>query len=399
MDIFFRIFLGLKSGNFLYQIPYKYILVLPNISFEKHMDDFIPQTLNESLNEWCARLVNILTPRVIENLWILLEEARKTSADAKQLDKYLLSFQQLLQFVPKWSSTQVEEIRKQIIRKSGCNHLEELVTCAHIIMTKALVCARPGNRQKQLNVNIPKIDNFLHKVFIKSAGHSYRNAYLFEKEVVKLQYQKNMHDLEILVQRSILDTVRENIPEEEIIRAFLDENYEYEEEVIIEPIPDEDSGVSVSDTGATSDKVDTKESSESGYEKYSSSSTGNQDDENEEKHPYIQDINSDPVITRLEFNEEDTSFKPYSTNSNTNVATLANSSSSSDPKTIQQLADRSAAMGFMKDQEQASDKMSLVSSATDVNLDDIMDILDDKPSISDTFSGGQDFMLDIEDLA
>ena len=149
------------------------------------------------------------------------------------------------------------------------------------------------------------------------------------------------------------------------------------------------------------DKVDTKESSESGYEKYSSSSTGNQDDENEEKHPYIQDINSDPVITRLEFNEEDTSFKPYSTNSNTNVATLANSSSSSssDPKTIQQLADRSAAMGFMKDQEQASDKMSLVSSATDVNLDDIMDILDDKPSISDTFSGGQDFMLDIEDLA
>jgi hypothetical protein len=366
------------------------------------MDDFIPQTLNESLNEWCARLVNILTPRVIENLWILLEEARKTSADAKQLDKYLLSFQQLLQFVPKWSSTQVEEIRKQIIKKSGCNHLEELVTCAHIIMTKALVCARPGNRQKQLNVNIPKIDIFLHKVFIKSAGHSYRNAYLFEKEVVKLQYQKNMHDLEILIQRSILDTVRENIPEEEIIRAFLDENYEYEEEVIIEPVPEENSGDSASASVSDKDKVDTKESSESsesGYEKYSSSSSGNQDDESEEKHPYIQDINSDPVITRLEFNEEDTSFKPYSTISNTNVATLANAPS--DPKTIQQLADRSAAMGFMKDQEQASEKMSLVSSATDVNLDDIMDILDEKPAaVADTFGGsGQDFMLDIEDLA
>lgn len=357
------------------------------------MDDFIPQTLNESLNEWCARLVNILTPRVIENLWILLEEARKTSADAKQLDKYLLSFQQLLQFVPKWSSTQVEEIRKQIIRKSGCNHLEELVTCAHIIMTKALVCARPGNRQKQLNVNIPKIDIFLHKVFIKSAGHSYRNAYLFEKEVQKLQYQKNMHDLEILVQRSILDTIRENIPEEEIIRAFLDENYEYEEEVIIEPVPEEDSGVS--DKEKVVDKVDTKESSESSdssesrYEKYSS----DKNDENEEKHPYIQDINSDPVITRLEFNEEDTSFKPYSTNSNANVATLANSSS--EPKTIQQLADRSAAMGFMKDQEQASEKMSLVSSATDVNLDDIVDILEVTPA----FPESQDFMLDIEDIS
>ena len=355
------------------------------------MDDFIPQTLNESLNEWCARLVNVLTPRVIENLWILLEEARKTSADAKQLDKYLLSFQQLLQFVPKWSSTQVEEIRKQIIKKSGCNHLEELVTCAHIIMTKALVCARPGNRQKQLNVNIPKIDIFLHKVFIKSAGHSYRNAYLFEKEVVKLQYQKNMHDLEILIQRSILDTVRENIPEEEIIRAFLDENYEYEEEVIIEPVPEENSGDSATSDAVSDkekDKVDTKESSESGYEKYS-----NKTDENDEKLPYIQDISSDPVITRLEFNEEDTSFKPYSPISN---ATLANSS---EPKTIQQLAEKSAAMGFMKDQEQASDKMSLISSATDVKLDDIMEILDEKP-VKDSFSSmNQDFMLDIEDIA
>jgi len=254
-------------------------------------------------------------------------------------------------------------------------------------MTKALVCARPGNRQKQLNVNIPKIDIFLHKVFIKSAGHSYRNAYLFEKEVVKLQYQKNMHDLEILIQRSILDTVRENIPEEEIIRAFLDENYEYEEEVIIEPVPEENADDSVSD------KVDTKESSgssESGYDKYSSN-TGNQDDEGEEKHPYIQDINSDPVITRLEFNEEDTSFKPFSTNVS-ETTTLANSSS--EPKTIQQLADRSAAMGFVKDQQQASDKMSLVSSAMDVNLDDIVDILDEKPA----FPESQDFMLDIEDI-
>lgn len=53
----------------------------------------------------------------------------------------------------------------------------------------------------------------------------------------------------------------------------------------------------------------------------------------------------------------------------------------------------------MKDQEQASEKMSLVSSATDVNLDDIMDILDEKPAVAETFGGGQDFMLDIEDLA
>lgn len=354
------------------------------------MDDFIPQTLNESLNEWCARLVNILTPRIIENLWILLEEARKTASDAKQIDKYLLSFQQLLQFVPKWSSTQVEEIRRQIIKKSGCNHLEELVTCAHIIMTKALVCARPGNRQKQLNVNIPKIDAFLHKVFIKSSGHSYRNAYLFEKEVVKLQYQKNMHDLELLIQRAILDTIRENIPEEEIIRAFLDENYEYEEEVIIEPVPEpneKESDDAKKETVVSSPNEDkSKDNQESGYESYSTKVN-----EEDVKHPYIQDLNDEPVITRLEFNENDTSFKPYSSMSE-NSSTLANST---EPKTIQQLAEKSAAFGFMKDQEEASDKMSQLSSANDIHLEDIVDVLDEKPA----FSESQDFMLDIEDIA
>jgi len=361
------------------------------------MDDFIPQTLNESLNEWCARLVNVLTPRVIENLWKLLEEARRTAMDAKQLDKYLLSFQQLLQFVPKWSVAQVEEVRKHIIQKSGCQHLEELITCAHIILTKALVCARPGNRQKQLNVSIPKVDVFIHKVFIKSAGHAYRNAYLFEKEVAKLQYQRNMHDLEKLVQRAILDVIRENIPEEEIIRAFLDENYEYEEETIIENIPEE-SAIGEREDG---EKKENKEERGGAMD----------DDRVGGEVPYIQDVSKEPVITRLEFNEE-SSIPSSSSNYDTGLEIVKSKGEDSvselesvdldsfQPKTIQQLAEQSSAMDFMKTNEQLNSE--------EVNLSGLIDVYDlaaeeEEKAKSlgavDYLKDSQDFMLDIQDIS
>ena len=358
------------------------------------MDDFIPQTLNESLNEWCARLVNVLTPRVIENLWKLLEEARRTAMDAKQLDKYLLSFQQLLQFVPKWSIAQVEEVRKHIIQKSGCSHLEELITCAHIILTKALVCARPGNRQKQLNVSIPKVDVFIHKVFIKSAGHSYRNAYLFEKEVSKLQYQRNMHDLEKLVQRAILDVIRENIPEEEIIRAFLDENYEYEEETIIENIPDE----SLEEKGE-----DRREKKMEG---------GAMDNHGERGEiPYIQDVSNEPVITRLEFNEESVIPSASSMGQSGLEVIKSNGDIESNlesvdldvflPKTTQQLAEQSSAMDFMKTKEETSEQLKTDDFS---NLIDVFDLGAEEEKSSSLgavnhLNDSNDFMLDIEDIS
>ena len=349
------------------------------------MDDFIPQTLNESLNEWCARLVNVLTPRVIENLWKLLDEARRTAMDAKQLDKYLLSFQQLLQFVPKWSIAQVEEVRKYIIQKSGCHHLEELITCAHIILTKALVCARPGNRQKQLNVSIPKIDVFLHKVFIKSAGHAYRNAYLFEKEVSKIQQQRNMHDLEKLVQRAILDVIRENIPEEEIIRAFLDENYEFEEETIIENIPDSET---VEEKGIVESIVQT---------------TGGETVGSGESVPYIQDVSSEPVITRLE--TDDVGLEVMKTASAVGFGGgngLINSEFQ--PKTVQQLAEQSSAMDFVQTVEKIGDSIGGGDGLLDVfDLDAEIGGGKEPMSLGATDyldkSPGGDFMLDIEDIA
>jgi len=112
------------------------------------MDDFVISNLQESRNEWCSRLVSIFTPLVCEGIKSILNEAWKLCLDNDEVNKYLMTFQNLLSRVPKWNNEIVEEERKRIIERSGCNYLEDLITCVHIIQLKVLTCIRVGNKSE-----------------------------------------------------------------------------------------------------------------------------------------------------------------------------------------------------------------------------------------------------------
>ena len=206
------------------------------------MDDFNLNALNESKNEWSARLINILTPLVIDGYKSILEEAVKLCRDNGESDKYLMTFQNFISRVPKWNPDIIEKERTRICEKSGCNYLEDLVVCIHIIQLKILTAIRVGQKQKKIEINIPKLDDFIHKVYINVARKIYKNVYLFELGIQPLQIQKNHRELEILVQECILNTVRESIPVEAILKAYMDETVEEDvteeikEQVIERPI-------------------------------------------------------------------------------------------------------------------------------------------------------------------
>ena len=201
------------------------------------MDDFVVSNLYESRNEWCSRLVSILTPLIIEGIRSIFNESYKMCVENNECSKYLMTFQNLLSRIPKWNDVIIEQEKKRIVERSNCHYLEDLITCVHIIQLKILTCVRVGNKQKQIDIAIPKIDNFIHKVYIQVARKLYMNTYLFETAISQLQTQKYGRELEIIVQECILRTIRESIPTEEIIRAYTDESVEHEEEVTIEHIP------------------------------------------------------------------------------------------------------------------------------------------------------------------
>jgi hypothetical protein len=250
------------------------------------MDDFVPSTLHESKNEWCGRLVSILTPLVMDGIHSIFNESWKMCIDNNEMSKYLMTFQNLLTRVPKWNSLILEEECKRIIEKSGCNYIEDLISCVHIIQLKILTCIRVGNKQKKIDISIPKLDNFIHRVYVHSARKIYSNVYLFEKNISDLQVQKNRREMEIMVQECILNSIRESIPTEAIIRAYMDETVEEEEEVFVEPIEDVDVDVDVSLNVVTETDLKKVEG---------------------ELPPVlsVQNLNDEKVVTRLTFNDID----------------------------------------------------------------------------------------------
>ena len=254
------------------------------------MDDFVISNLHESRNEWCSRLVSIFTPLVIEGMRSIFNESWKICVDNDEINKYLMTFQNLLSRVPKWNNNIIEEERKRIIERSGCDYLEDLISCVHIIQLKVLTCIRVGNKQKKIDISIPNLDSFIHKTYINAARKIYTNVYLFEKNLSPLQLQKNNRELEMIVQESIMMAIRESIPTEAIIRAYMEEGIEHEEQVFIEDVeePKEEE----------IKKEDVKEDQEE-----------SEQEKDEEKIPEIvptiENLDNEDVVTKLSFNDMD----------------------------------------------------------------------------------------------
>lgn len=198
------------------------------------MDDFNLNGLQESKNEWSSRLINILTPFVIEGIRSMFNESRKVCINNNEEEKYLMTFQNFLSRTPKWNASIIDEEKNRIVQKSNCNYLEDLITCVHIIQLKLLTAVRVGIKQKKINISIPKLDDFIHKIYINSCRKVYSNVYLFELNIPPLQVQKHNRELEVIIQDCILNTIRESIPVETILRAYLDETIEedVEEEIV-----------------------------------------------------------------------------------------------------------------------------------------------------------------------
>jgi hypothetical protein len=329
------------------------------------MDDFVISNLHESRNEWCARLVSIFTPLVSEGIKSIFNESWKLCIDNDEANKYLMTFQNLLSRIPKWNNTIIEEERKRIIERSGCNYLEDLISCVHIIQLKVLTCIRVGNKQKKIDISIPKLDNFIHKVYINVARKVYMNVYLFEKNVPQLQTQKNNRELEVIIQECILQAIRESIPTEEIIRAYMDEAVEHEEEVIIE---------NIEEPVVPEEPIEQQKSNP-------------MEETAPESVPSIKNIDNDPVTTRLTFNDIDSMLDE----NNNNQLIQA-------PKTIERLEEISTNRAFQRklEEESSDDEDDKIKIHTDDMIDlSGFDILDEisgpKPS--------DDFILDgIEEL-
>ena len=192
------------------------------------MDDFSLVSLKESRNEWCIQLIQKLSPAIVAGLATIFTESFKLCTSTNEQSKYLMTFQNFLARIPKWNTTIVEKETTLIIESSGCAYLGDLLTCVHIIILKALTCVRVGIKQKKIDIDIPPLHKFIHSVYILVARKIYTNIYLYEQNLSPLQTQQHNYQIEQIINECILNAVRESIPVDSLLRAYMDESVEEE---------------------------------------------------------------------------------------------------------------------------------------------------------------------------
>ena len=286
--------------------------------------------------------------------------------------KYLMTFQNLISRVPKWNTAIIEDERKRIIERSGCTYLEDLITCVHIIQLKVLTCVRVGNKQKKIDISIPNLDNFVHKAYVNVARKCYTNVHLFEKNVSPLLTQRNNRELEQLVQECILNTIRDSIPTEAIIRAYMDENVEQEEEVIVENVPDEPAPDTPAVVETTVDPPPVVE----------------MEPEQIPVVPSIENLDEAQVVTKLTFNDID-SVLDMGTGDISNIVV------SKDPELLEAQSVSRALQNKLDEEDDMDDRIKIHTDTIDLGEMDFLDM----NSSGKMSSGGGEISLDgIEEL-
>jgi hypothetical protein len=185
----------------------------------------------EAKGEYTRQLCQYLVPALQSYFLELLEDAKLKEPEIK---KVLLKFQQLLEEITDWNVDKVQRETSSIITSTNCDYLDELMTAVFIAHTKVLSAIRLTTKQKKLQITIPKIDHFIHRTLSECSRILWSNTFLFSESGTSIERQKNMRQIESCLTDGVLQAIRTMLPVKSILREYLKEDPEGEEEELDE---------------------------------------------------------------------------------------------------------------------------------------------------------------------
>jgi hypothetical protein len=175
---------------------------------------------SEAKGEYTKQLQLFILPTFHRFFMDLLQQA---SAEEPQAKRQLWKFQELLSQIPEWNIDKVQRETSKIVHDIQCDYLEELLTAVFIAHTKVLTAIRVGNKNKRVQITIPKLDHFLHRALSESSRLLWSSAYLFHNELSAIEKQKNHRQIEQLLQDGIAQAIRGLLPVKNILKDYLAE--------------------------------------------------------------------------------------------------------------------------------------------------------------------------------
>ena len=196
------------------------------------MDDGNLAILVDAKTEYTKQLVNIISPNIFIGIKTIYNKCKETC------EKYdvLYQFQQDLSEIPKWNQEVINEQYSMLIESSNCDWLEDLITAVFVSHTRILTSININKNKNKINLKIPKVDHFIHLCYIEVARNFWKNPYLFDENISKFEYQRNRRDAEIIIEKTINETIRKQLPVKHILKEYLGNDFK---ESNIESLNDE----------------------------------------------------------------------------------------------------------------------------------------------------------------
>ena len=170
------------------------------------------ETLNVNVlvaakEEYTKQLVYILSPEIYT---VILNVFNESQLLKKKRSISLRNFQLQLKKIPVWNTIIIEKNTENI--KSKIPYLLDLITAIFVSHVKILACVRLKTDSKSIQVKVPNLDTFLHKIIITNAEKIYYNPDLIlkKKEIVVS-----------LISETIQETIRNQIPIDKILTEYL----------------------------------------------------------------------------------------------------------------------------------------------------------------------------------
>jgi hypothetical protein len=160
----------------------------------------------------------------------VLEKARTISNEKQEPKKLLWHFQNLLNDIPDWNMEKVNTEISQLQTSCGCDYLEDLLTAVFIAHTKVLTAIRVSNKQKRVQITVPKVEHFMFKVLCETSKLLWGSSFLFREGISSIDKQQNYRSIEGLLSEGVLQAVRNMIPVKSILRDFVSVDDDEEEQ-------------------------------------------------------------------------------------------------------------------------------------------------------------------------
>jgi hypothetical protein len=180
---------------------------------------------SEAKSEYTDQLVFNFQPALLRFFLDRFTDVKGLPSVSSKTKSALSEFQESLSQIPDWNLDKVHSETSELLKAIHCDYIEDLITAVFIAHTKILSAIRLHSKpRRKINITVPKPDHFMHRTMSECSRFLWSNVYLFDDTVSSVDRQKNMNDVNKLLERGILQAIRNLLPVKSILRDSLQED-------------------------------------------------------------------------------------------------------------------------------------------------------------------------------